>query len=315
MTGLPRLTFGSDYLFNGIPLLPLAVGLFAIPEMISLAAGGGTIAKTGMPIKGIENVAEGVKDVFRHWTLWLKSSVIGFIIGILPGIGGGAATFTAYAQAKATSKNPEKFGTGCVEGVIAPQSACNSEIGGALLTTLAVGVPGNASQAIFLGALIMVGLVPGPAMLSQHLDLSLTLLLIIVVGNLMGVALALFAAPYFARVAFIPSRVLFPLVIAVAFVSVFAYQGMLEDVVATLAFGVIGLAMKTLGYNRPALFLGYVLGGLFEQNLLLGIGTSGLRLFLRPIVVASILVATVVLSLGPLKRMFQGWSKKGSDRA
>ena len=315
MTGLPRLTFGSDYLFNGIPLLPLAVGLFAIPEMISLAAGGGTIARTGEVIKGVENVVEGVKDVFRHWALWLQSSVIGFIIGILPAIGGGAATFTAYAQAKATSKNPEKFGTGCVEGVIAPQSACNAEIGGALLTTLAVGVPGNASQAITLGALIMLGLVPGPTMLSEHLDLSLTLLLIIVVGNLIGAALCLFAAPYFARVAFVPGRILFPLVMAVAFLSVFAYQGMLEDVLATLAFGVIGLVTKNLGYNRPALFLGYILGGLFEQYLLLGIGTSGPRLFLRPIVLTCILIIVAVLTSGPLKRMFQRRSRKGSDQA
>jgi TctA family transporter len=151
-------------------------------------------------------------------------------------------------------------------------------------------------------------------MLSEHLDLSLTLLLIIVIGNLIGAALCLFAAPYFARVAFVPGRILFPLVMAVAFLSVFAYQGMLEDVLATLAFGVIGLVTKNLGYNRPALFLGYILGGLFEQYLLLGIGTSGPRLFLRPIVVTCILIIVAVLISGPLKRMFQRRSRKGSDQ-
>jgi putative tricarboxylic transport membrane protein len=315
MTGLPRLTFGVDYLFNGISLLPLAVGLFAIPEMISLAAGGGTIAKAGVTIKGVENVAEGIKDVFRHWTLWLRSSVIGFVVGIIPGIGGGVSTFTAYGQAKHTSKNPEKFGTGCVEGVIAPQSACNSVIGGALLTTLAVGIPGDASMAIFLGALIMMGLVPGPAMLSEHLDLSLTLLLIVVVGNFIGAGLCLLAAPVLARVALVPSRILFPVVTAVAFVSVFAYQGMLDDVIAALVFGILGLAMRNLGFNRPALFLGYILGGLFEQNLLIGIGTSGPLLFLRPIAIVAILIAISVLCLESIKKMFKHLFKRGLGRA
>ena len=158
----------------------------------------------------------------------------------------------------------------------------------------------------------MLGFVPGPAMMSAQLDLSLTLLLIVVVGNAVGAILCLSVSQYLARVAFIPSRILFPVVMCVTFLGAFAYRGMLEDIVVTLIFGILGLAMRNLGFNRPALFLGYILGGLFEQNLLIGIGTSGPLLFLRPVAVIAILIVIGVLNFDFIRTMFDRWVKKGA---
>ncbi len=152
VTGAPRFTFDMVYLFDGIGLIPIVLGLFAVPEAIVFSARGGTMAPTGVVIKGMADVWEGAKDVFRHWGLWLRSTIVGYIIGIIPGVGATTATFIAYGQAKQTSKHPERFGTGIVEGVIAPESANNAKEAGSLLTTLALGIPGSAGMAILLGA-------------------------------------------------------------------------------------------------------------------------------------------------------------------
>jgi TctA family transporter len=261
VTAGSRFTFGSDYLYAGIGLVPLLIGIFAIPEAIALAVEGGTIAKAGTVIKGMGDVWKGAKDTFRHWTIWLRSTIIGYIIGIIPGVGAMAATFIVYGQAKQTSKHPEKFGTGIVEGVIAPESANNAKEAGALLTTLALGIPGSAAMAILLGAFLMLGLIPGPEMMTEHLDLSLTLLLVIVAANLLGIAICFPAAPHLAKVAYMPSRILVPVVLVIALVGVFALRELFNDVIVTAIFSVLGIAMRRFGFNRPALVLGFVLGG------------------------------------------------------
>lgn len=217
ITGIPRFTFGSNYLFDGLPLIPVTLGLWALPEMVALAAGGGTIAKTQVPLKGMQQTLEGVKDVFRHWGLWLRSSIIGFIVGVIPGIGAMTSMFVAYGQAKHTSKYPEKFGTGIVDGVIASESSNNATQAGALLTTLALGIPGSASTAILIGAFLMLGLTPGPSILKDHLPLSLSLFLVVIVSNVLAAGLALPAVPYLAKVCFTPGRILVPLVTVLIF--------------------------------------------------------------------------------------------------
>ncbi len=311
MIGIPRFTFGSIYLYDGIGLVPLALGIFALPEMIALAVKGGTIARTEVVIKGMGDVLEGVKDVFRHWMLWLRSSVIGYIIGIIPGVGGEAAIFVAYGQAKQTSKHPERFGTGCVEGVIAPESANNAKEAGALLTTLALGIPGSATMALLLGAFLMVGLIPGPEMMTTHLGLSLSLLLVIVVANIIAAGICLLAAPHLAKVAIIPARILVPLVTVIALVGTFAYQEMFNDLIIALIFTAVGLAMRRFGYSRPALFLGFILGYLFEKYLFIALGTAGPLFFLRPISLTLIAIIIGVLALGPIRNLFGHWFKKG----
>lgn len=313
MTGVPRFTFGSLYLYDGIRLIPIALGLFAIPEMVILAARGGAIAETvGVP-KGMRDVWEGAKDVFHCWSAWLRGVIIGYIVGIIPGIGAETASFVAYGEAKRTSKHPERFGSGIVEGVIAPQSADNACVSGALLTTLALGIPGSATMALLLGGLVMVGLIPGPEMITKHLDLSLTLLVVVAVSNIMGSGICLLLAKYLAKIAYIPSRILVPLVLVITFVGIFAYKQDFKDLMACLVIGALGLAMRRLGFNRPALFLGYIMGSLLEGYLFIALRVAGPLFFLRPISLTLIFAMIALFTFGPIKNLFQ--RRRGVNRA
>ncbi len=301
----PRFCFDSIYLFDGIPFVPVALGIFAIPEMIALGAKGGSIAQAGVVIKGAQDVLRGIKDVFNHWWLCLRSSAIGYIVGLIPGIGAITAVFVAYGHAKYTSKHPETFGTGNVEGVIAPESANDSKEAGSLLTTLALGIPGSAVMAIFLGAILMVGLFPGPEMLTKHLDLSLTLMLIIIVASVMGALFCLPLAPYMSKIAFTPGRFLVPLVMVIVFVGTFTYQELFNDLVVLIIFTALGLALRKYGFNRPTLFIGYILGHHFEEYLFIALRVAGPVFFMRPISLVLIIINIALFVFGPMKRVFQ----------
>ncbi|MFC2008346.1 tripartite tricarboxylate transporter permease [Chloroflexota bacterium] len=303
VSGLYRFTFGAIYLFDGVPMIPVALGLFGLPVMIDLATKGGTIAEAGAVTTRISDVWRGAKDVFHHRWLWLRSTVIGYIIGVLPGIGGEAAIWICYAQAKQSSKYPEKFGTGVVEGVIAPESAGNGREGGGALTTFALGIPGTAVMALILAGLMMAGLRPGPSMLTEHLSLSFSLLLVIAVANVIGTLMALPAASYMAKVAYIPGRILAPLVLAILVVGTFAYQQRLTDLFTLLAFGGLGWALVKLRYNTAALFIGFVLGSLFEYYLFMSLKVAGPLFFIRPISLVLIVVFIAILFYGPISRV------------
>ncbi len=303
-SGLERFTLGSLYLYDGISLIPLALGLFALPEMVSLAVRGGSLAKMEAKLQGIAEVWEGAKDVFRHWGLWLRSSVIGYIIGVIPGVGSDVATFVCYGQAKQTSKHPELFGTGIVEGVIARESANNGKEGGALLTTLALGIPGSAIMALILGAMRMMGIIPGPTMLLDYLPLSLSLLLVIIAANLIGAAICFPIAPRLARIAFIPSAILVPLVTVIVFVGSFAYTEFYNNIIVTLVFGALGLAMRRFDYSRPAIILGFILGFLFERNFFVALGIAGPLFFMTPVSLTLIVIFFSLLSFNPIRKQF-----------
>ncbi|MBI4317029.1 MAG: tripartite tricarboxylate transporter permease [Chloroflexi bacterium] len=309
-TGVPRFTGDIIYLFDGLPLAAVVLGLFAIPEMIVLAAGGGTIAR-GTLVTGVQGALEGVKDVFRHWWLFLRCSVIGYLIGVIPGIGATAAVFIAYAHAKQTSGNPEEFGTGRVEGVVAPETANNAKEAGSLLTTLAFGIPGSAEGAFFLGAFLIMGITPGPEMITKYLPLSLTLFLIIIIGNLLAGAICFALATRLAKICLIPSRILVPICLMVIFVGVYVGSQKFNDLVVALAFGALGLAMIRFGFSRPALLLGFVLGKLFEKYLFISIGVDGPLFWARPISIALILMIAGVIAYNPLMTLLKHLSGKG----
>ncbi len=305
ITGSARFTLGTLYLYEGIGLVPLILGLFALPAMIKLAMGGGAIARAETAIKGMQGVWEGVKDVFRHWALWLRCTIGGLVIGIIPGVGASAATFMAYAHAKQTSKHPERFGTGTVEGVIAPESANNAKDGGALLTTLALGLPGSSDAAILIGAFLLLGLIPGPQMLRENLGLSLSLLYVLVLANLLAAAICFLTVRYLVKIASVPGRLLSPIVIIIALTGAFASREVFNDVTATLVFTVVGLAMVRFGFNRPALLLGFVLGGLFEKYLLIAYKIGGPLFFMRPISMSIIILLIAVFGFGAVKALLQ----------
>jgi TctA family transporter len=303
-TGTPRFTFGSTYLYSGIGLVPVIVGLFALPEAIDLAATGGTIAKGEMRIGRIQSIVSGVRDVLDHWWLWFRCMVIGWVVGVIPGIGGIVAAFVSYGHARASSKHPERFGTGCVEGVIAPQSGLNAVQGGSMLTTLGLGVPGSAGMVIILGAFILLGLVPGPGMLTEHLDLSLTLLLVIFISNLIAGAICFAVIPYVTKIVIVPARIMFPSLVVLGLTGAFLYAERIADVLMAVIFTSLGVAMRKFGYSRPAFLLGFILGGLFEKYFFIAYAADGPLFFLRPICLVLILITLSPLIYGPAKKLF-----------
>ncbi|MGH2437408.1 MAG: tripartite tricarboxylate transporter permease, partial [bacterium] len=188
-SGHHRYTFGSLYLWDGLDLVPVLVGFFAIPEIINLAVRGTAIAGKA-PTGKLGGVLEGVRDTFRHFWLTIRCSLIGTYIGIVPGMGGAVAQWMAYAHATQSAKTPkerEGFGQGDVRGVLGPGAANNSKEGGDLIPTVAFGVPGSSSMAILLGGFLLVGLTPGPEMLTRHLNVTLSMVWTIVLANVITV--------------------------------------------------------------------------------------------------------------------------------
>jgi putative tricarboxylic transport membrane protein len=307
LTGEPRFTFGIAFLYDGIHIIPVALGMFAVPPMVDLAlqGGGSTITTGEVIIMGMKDVWEGAKDVFRHWGLWLRSTIIGYIFGVIPGVGASVAVFVAYGQAKQTSKHPELFGTGIVEGVIAPESCDNAKEAGSLLTTLALGIPGSLTGAMYLGAMLMMGLIPGPEMITKHMDLSLTLLIVVAVSNIIAAGICFALAPHMAMIARIPGRVLVPTILVFIFAGCFAYRGYFEDIIVMVIFSVIGVAARRFGYNLGGFAIGYILGGLFENYLFISLQIGGPLFFLRPISLFLIFILIAFFTYSPLKNAFK----------
>jgi putative tricarboxylic transport membrane protein len=289
------------------------LGIFAIPEVVfSAIRGGATVQDTGKVQLSMRGVIQGMKDVFTSWKLFLRSSVIGWIVGAVPGVGASTAIWVSYAQAKQTSKHPETFGQGNVEGVIAPESANNAKDGGACLCTLALGIPGSGEWVFILAAFLILGITPGPNMLTDRLPLSFSLLQVLFIANIIGAGICLLIAPYLARVALVPARHLVPIISVVIFVGCYTYEEQFFDVVTMLIFGVVGIAMIKYGLSRPALVLGFVLGNLFEQYLLIAWKSSGPLFFLRPISLIVICLTTLVIVWEPLKGVITNWRAKGA---
>lgn len=311
-TGIVRFTGGSTYLYDGIDLATIVVGMFALPEVWEMIRTGETIAKLEKAVSKWADLIEGAKDVFRHWGLTLRSSIIGFLIGVVPGVGSMASVFIAYAQAKRSSKHPEEFGKGAVEGVIAPQSAGNSVQSGALLTTLTFGIPGSVVMAILLAAFFLVGIVPGPSMLLERLPLSLTMLLGIVLANIIASAMCFAFAPQIIKVASIPPRYLVPIILVLVYVGAYASGRVLLNVVAAVFFGVVGIFMDKFGYSRPALVLGLVLGTLLEEYYFHALQTAGPFFFLRPISLGMIVFTLGFMFWGRIKVLLGGKRDKSS---
>jgi TctA family transporter len=210
--GITRYTFGNLFLWDGIDVITAILALFAIPEMIALGVKGGAISAVSRKAAkySVHEVFDGVLDVFRHWWLALRTAVIGAIIGVIPGLGGDAASWICYGHAVQSSKTPERFGKGAVEGVIAPETANNSKEGGSLLPTLFFGVPGSSGMAILLGAFIILGIQPGPMLIQTNLDLVWTLIWALVIANVLAVVMFLGIARWLGLLAFVRGGLLIP---------------------------------------------------------------------------------------------------------
>jgi putative tricarboxylic transport membrane protein len=259
---------GSEYLWDGITLIPFFVGLFAIGELINYSAQGGKIADQNVAAN-ITGAWEGVIEVFRHPVCLLRSSIIGTLIGIIPGVGGETANLIAYTVAVQSSKDPDSFGTGNPEGVIASEAANDSKDGGALLTTLSFGIPGSLAMALLLSIFIIHGISPGPQLIIEQPVFIWTLLIGYVVANVFASIFGLLAARYLAMVTQIPVYYLSAIIAVIALVGVYVLRENIWDVLFVLVFGVFGFAIRRAGLPILPLVIGFVLGILAEKSFLL----------------------------------------------
>jgi len=303
VSGDLRYTFGSLYLWDGIDLIPMTVGLFAIAEVIHLSSKGGAIVREKVSVKAVRNVLKGVKAVFKHWFLLIRSAAIGTLIGIIPGAGGAVANIVAYGHAVATSKHPEKFGTGVIEGVIAPEAANDAKDGGALIPTVAFGIPGSETMALLLGAFLIQGMQPGPEMLTQHQSFLFSLVWMIVLGGILGAVIGLPIASRLTRLTLVPFSRIAPFIIAVGFLGAYCSRGLFNDVIMTVLFGFLGYGMKKYGYPRGPVVIGLVLGHTVEKNLHLSLQLFGWAFLLRPITLFLLIMLIVVIAFPSLVKL------------
>ena len=302
-TGTLRWTFGSFYLWDHLPLVPVALGIFAIPELADMAIERTSIARsdgTGAAI-GHGSQWDGIRDAMRHWWLILRCSGLGALLGAVPGIGSAVIDWMAYAHALRTEKNPETFGHGDIRGVIAAESSNNAKEGGHLIPTIAFGMPAGASMALLLSAFMMHGFTPGPEMLTRHLDVTYAIIWTLTIAHVMGAVICLSGSGLFARLATVRVGVLLPLILAIIFLGAFNASMSWGDLCSLVLSGAFGWIMKRLGWPRPPLILGMVLGSMCERYYFISTEVYGAKFFLRPIVVVVLLGALWVV-LGPLLR-------------
>ena len=310
--GVQRFTFGQLYLWGGLDLVPVLVGLFAIPEIVDLAVRGTSIAGE-LPRENLgKGVWVGVKDTFVHLGLTVRCSLIGTFIGIMPGLGGGVAQWIAYGHAVQSARDREErtgFGKGDVRGVLGPGAANNSKEGGSLIPTIAFGVPGSSSMAILLGAFFLQGISPGPDMLDKHLVLTFSMVWTMVVANIITVAVSLLFLNYLAKLTLIRGPVLIPFILFFSFIGAYTSNNHLGDLVVLLAFGFFGYLMIRCGWPRAPLVLGFVLGRIAENNFYISTIRYGSAWVGRPLVLVLIALTVIVLFFPLIRSKWQDSTK------
>lgn len=296
ITSVPRFTFGQLSLWDGISLVPIVVGLFALPEVAALLAKGESIARIELHGSQRGLIWQGIKDTFGHWWVLLQCSALGVFIGILPGLGGTVANLAAYGLAARTSPERDTFGQGAIDGILAPESANNSKEGGDLIPTIALGIPGGAGMAILLGAFVMVGLTPGPEMLTTGLSHTFAIAWILAIANLLTTAIGLLCCAPIARLCFLPVQILAPAIMAVCLVGAYLDGGQIENVFLAVGFGLFGYLMRRTGYPRAPMIIGVVLGRIVERYLHMALKLYGRLFFLRPISLCLLAVVIVTMA-------------------
>jgi TctA family transporter len=297
-SGTQRYTFGMLDLWDGVRLVPVTVGLFGIGEIVDLWVKQASISE--QRVGKIGGAWQGCLDVFQHGWLTLRCSLLGTVIGVIPGLGGGSQ-WMAYAHTVQSSRDQSRFGLGDVRGVIGPGAAMNAKEGGNLVTTVAFGVPGSVTMAILLGAFLIQGVVPGPKMLSDNLPLTMSFVWVLIVSHVISVGLSFLSLKWMVRITEVRSALLIPGIILLVLFGGFSDAYSVFDVFVTLAAGLLGMLMVWLDWPRPPLVLGLVLGKIAESNLFISFARYDWSFLSRPLLVGIILVG-VLIAFAPLLR-------------
>ncbi len=281
ITGIDRMTFGSLYLSNGIQVADVAIGLFALVQVVRLMSEHLTVQPQALRHRRLEGARPSLRErltgsatavhglgaVLRHWKLEIYMAVFGVLTGTVPGFGAPVAAVAAYGQAAQFSRGDADFGGGAIEGVIAPEATESAAEGGGMLPLLSLGIPTHEQQAILLAAFVTLGIAPGPTMLSQHLPTVFQIIWLIVGASLTVMLIGIALARQFAKLTIIPKHTLIPLILTIAVVGSFAVYGRIGDVVVTSLVGLTGYFLWKYNYSRINLIIGLVLGPIIESNL------------------------------------------------
>jgi putative tricarboxylic transport membrane protein len=299
ITASARFTLGTVTLTDGIGLVPMIMGLFGISEvLLNLERGGDQEVFTAR----LEGLLPNREDWARSIGPIGRGSLLGFVLGILPGIGAIIPTFISYTLEKRVSRHPERFGTGVIEGVAGPEAANNAATGGSMIPLLTLGIAPNVVMAVLLGAFLVHGVQPGPLMIKEHPEIFWGVIASMYVGNAMLVVLNLPLIGLWVQLLRIPYAVLFPLILLFCVIGVYSVSGNTWDVVLMLAFGAVGYLMRKFEYEPAPLVMAYVLGRLAEESIRqsLLVSRGDLSIFLSRPLALTFLVGALVVALVPL---------------
>ena len=307
LNGTERYTFGSYHLYEGLPLIPFLVGIFAVSEV--LIGAERALQKIEFNEESLTVKLPGLKTLGRLRANLLRSSLIGTVIGIIPGEGAAVGAFFAYSEEKRRSPTPEKFGTGIPEGVVAPETANNATVGGALVPTLTLGVPGSPAAAVLLGALLIQGLAPGPSLFSNRPDIMYSIFIGLFLINILMMFIGLMAIRFAAKLIMVPTAVIVPTVMLLSFVGIYSVSSSFFNVGVLLAAGILGYVVRKLGYSIAPLAIGFVLGPILEnalrQSITIADG-SVIEFFSTPIGLSIYAVLALTILWGPAAAWARG---------
>ena len=304
LSSLPRFTFGNYMLETGFASLPTMMGLFAVTELLLQA----TSLKSKAPLMQSDERKTIIpaKGAFKGlWKTIGISAVIGTVIGILPGVGQNTAAIMAYNQAKTTSKNPEVFGTGTAEGIVAPETANNAVCGGALIPMLTLGVPGDMITAILMAGLIVQGVTPGPLIFTHNIEIVGSVYVSYILACIFMYLLYIFCIRAFIKVLSLPMNYLYPVIMVMCIIGAFTTNNRVFDIWVLVLMGVAGYFLRKFGIDFAPVVLGYVLGPTVERNFrtaIVAFQGNVFSVFTRPIAVVLLLVAVLMLVWGPVAK-------------
>jgi putative tricarboxylic transport membrane protein len=305
VSGTSRYIFAKS-LYEGIPLIPVMVGLFAVSEVLMTVE---ELAEQGVAIQEFSGRLPSLREYLGTHLAMLRGTIIGFIIGIVPGAGKAVASFIAYNEERRASKHPERFGTGVLEGVASPEAANNAVVGGALVPLLSLGIPGSAAAAVLIGAFTIQGLQPGPLLFVREPGLVYGLFASLLIGNLVMLAMGLLGTKVWAKVLDVPKNILTPIVLTICLFAAYAESNSIYTVWLALGFGILGYVLRKCDFPVAPIVLAMVLGGMieisFRRSLILSDGSFAIFVT-RPLAAGILLLA--VLSAG--YQMVRDWRKR-----
>lgn len=304
LTGVGRLTFGIPDLVAGIDILPLLIGMFGISEvLISIEKRTQNVVpvEARKAYMGFRAVAEALRIIIKQPLNFVRSLIVGFVIGVFPGVGGATSCVIAYGMAKSSSKHPEKFGTGIPDGIIASETANNATIPGALVPLLALGIPGDSVTAVMIGGFMIHGLFPGPLLFRDSPQYAYTIFAAQLVGNLVMVLLGILLMKFFINVLSIRSYYLLPVITICMVVGAFGLYNRTFDIWVMLVFGIVGYLLRKVNFPLVPVITAFVLGPIIEKNLRQGLALSGgslMPLITRPISLGLVIAAICLFAFG-----------------